>query len=107
VADWHLQELERQLGRRGWEIREVRRSENDMWGRSGSWELVRGDQRLWLDFTGGDADGVITHPIEHAYGCDLRGRAGIGVYFARKKSTAAWRAELDAFVTALDAVTRA
>jgi hypothetical protein len=107
VAHWHLHELEERLARRGWQVREVRRGESDRWGLSGSWELVRGERRVWLDFKGGDADGLTTHPIEHAYACELRDQPAVSIYFAKKKSIAAWRAELAEFVQSLDAATGA
>jgi hypothetical protein len=54
-----------------------------------------------IDFAGGDGDGVDTYPVEGAYGCRIRDRPTIRLYFARRGSRS-WAGEFDAFVAALD-----
>jgi hypothetical protein len=98
LAEWHLDELTHRLAQRGWEVHESR--ESLRWGHSGSWEIVRGDERHVIDFYGGDGHGVDTYPIEGAYACRLRDRPTISLYFARRGSS--WAGKFDAFVAALD-----
>ena len=106
MAEQHLNDLEHALAHHGWratdtmETRGARR-----WGISGSWEIVRGARKLFLDFEGGDADGLVTYPVERAFSCHVRGQEQLSIYF-EKRTNRAWRQELDSFVAALDHIVR-
>jgi len=106
VSEQHLEDLEHALAQHGWRATDAMETPGARrWGISGSWEIARGACRLFLDFEGGDADGAVTYPIERAYACRVREREQQSIFF-KKRSTRAWRDELDAFVASLDRLTR-
>lgn len=105
MAEWHLHDLEHALTQRGWLTTDTMEAPGARkWGISGSWEIERGGSRFVLDFEGGNGDGVVTYPMEQAYGCHIRERKDLGLYF-RRPSNPAWREELTAFVTSLNDLT--
>lgn len=98
----HLRALEEALVRRGWRIVTVH--PGDDYQISATWEIQRsGQPSLLLDFDGMDEAGDNCLPIEQSYGCQVRGRSAIALYFRRvNKSRSLWEQELAAFVLALD-----
>jgi hypothetical protein len=72
---------------------------------SATWEIRRGGQpSLFLDFDGMAPEGDSCLPLEESYGCQVRGREILSLYFRRvKRSRVRWEADLAAFVVALDA----
>jgi hypothetical protein len=102
VADWHLRELEDRLAKRGWKILSVH--DGDGYRVSASWEIGRGDRRLFLDFQGFDDMAVL--PLERAYAVDVRGHPSCDLYFGKRPTEArpnrSWEEDVTAFVAALD-----
>jgi hypothetical protein len=105
VAEWHLQQLESQLVKHGWRIAEIHGG--DGYRVSATWEIVRGDARVLLDFEG--LDDMMTLPLEDAYAVHVRDGERLGLYFGKKPSEArpnrSWDDDLLAFVAALDSAT--
>jgi hypothetical protein len=103
VAEWHLRDLQHALEQRRWAVVSETRW-GDRWGISGSWEIERGIDRLWLDFQGGDyGGGLVTHPLESAHACEVRGMSSTSLYFRKRRSLELWRADLQRFLDAVDA----
>ena len=98
----HLRALEEALVRRGW--RTVAVHPGDDYHISATWEIQRsGQPSLLLDFDGMDPAGACCLPIEQSYGCQVRERSALALYFRRvNKSRALWEQEVAAFVLALD-----
>jgi hypothetical protein len=106
MAEQHLEDLEHALAQHGWQTTEAMETPGvRRWGISGSWEITRGVCKLFLDFEGGDADGVVTYPLERAYACHVRGRERLSIYF-HKRASPAWRQDLRTFVASLDHLIR-
>jgi hypothetical protein len=106
MAEQHLEDLEHVLAQHGWQTTDTMETPGARRGGiSGSSEITRGACKLFLDFEGGDADGVVTYPIERAYACHVRGQKRLGIYF-HKRANPAWRRELGTFVASLDHLTR-
>jgi hypothetical protein len=105
MAEWHLRQLDEQLAKHGWLIGDVH--EGDDYRVSATWEIMRGDARLLLDFQG--LDDMKTLPLQEAYGVEVRGEENLGLYFGKKPTEArpnrAWVDDLVAFVDALDTIT--
>jgi hypothetical protein len=101
----HLRALEEALTRKGWRIIAVH--PGDDYGISATWEVRRSSNQpsLFLDFNGMGPDGNYCLPLEESYGCQVRGRQAVGLYFRRvNRGQALWERELAAFVQALDEV---
>jgi hypothetical protein len=98
----HLRALEEALARRGWRIFTVH--PGDDYRISATWEIqCSGQPNLLLDFDGMDTSGDYCLPLEQSYGCQVRGRAAVALYFRRvNKRRSLWEQELAAFVLALD-----
>ncbi len=105
MAVWHLKELREALDRRGWRF--LGELEGDDYAISATWEFVRDpdDGSIFIDFNG--LDDLKTLPIDQSYGCNVRGKEHMGLYFGKKGTTDStsrvkWKAELHEFVTKLD-----
>jgi hypothetical protein len=107
MAEQHLADLEHVLTQQGWQTTDTMETPGALrWGHSGSWEITRGGCKLFLDFEGGDIfDGVVTEPVERAYGCHVRGHSHVNVSF-KKRSVPGWRHELEAFAASLNDLAR-
>ena len=110
MAQWHLDELQNFLERHGWRI--IAEQAGDEYSISATWVTQRSTQvePLLIDFEG--LDDMQTLPLEQSYGCHIRGRSSIGIYFGRKghKSSsrrANWHEELSKFVAQLDEIEKA
>lgn len=104
MALWHLEELRTSLEKRGWRF--VAELPGDDRSISASWKFVRSspDDVLIIDFNG--LDDMETLPIEAAYGCSVRDRNGLGLYFGRKgvansEQRRRWQTELKDLVAKL------
>jgi hypothetical protein len=103
MSKHHLQALENSLSRRGWCLIAVH--PGDEYRISATWEIQRSSHspKLFIDFDGFGPEGDVCLPIEECYGCHLRGRESIGLYFRRvNRSSRIWEQELTNFVEALD-----
>jgi hypothetical protein len=99
----HLRALEQELARKGWRVIAVH--PGDGYRISATWEVQRSSKEpsLFLDFNGMGPDGDYCLPLEESYGCQVRGREAVGLYFRRvNRSQSLWEQELAAFVQALD-----
>ena len=110
MAQWHSDDLENALKRRGWEI--VSRQEGDDARVAGTWAIQRSRKiaPLLSDFDGFNVKETLpiaTVTMERSYGCNVRHNSLIGLYFSRKgdKSSshrAARKENLSDFVAQLD-----
>lgn len=104
MAEWHLDELREAMERSGWRF--VAEHPSHHLYISASWEFERsGDEPLFIDF--GGIDDLNTLPISESYGCNVRGEAGLGLYFRRRGDRTSakrrlWQAELKDFVESLN-----
>jgi hypothetical protein len=99
----HLRALEDALARKGWRIVVVH--PGDDYRISATWEIQRSSSQpsLLIDFHGMGPDGDYCLPLEESYGCQVRRRESVSLYFRRvNKSRELWEQELAAFVQALD-----
>jgi hypothetical protein len=105
MSEPHLRALEETLRRSGWQVVAVHAC--DDYRISAAWEIQRGggQSSLFIDFNGMAPDGDSCLSIEESYGCQVRGRETVGLYFRRvNRSRLLWERELAAFVQALDGV---
>lgn len=98
----HLRALEAALDRKGWRVIAVHPGNG--YDIAATWEIHRSasEPSLFIDFDGLrlDEDGCLT--LEESYGCTLRGRSSIDLYFRRvNKSRELWAKEVAQFVQAL------
>ena len=100
----HLRDLENALIRRGWQL--VAAHLGDDYRVSATWELRRnGSESVLIDFAGMGPDGDRCLTLDESYGCEVRGKTGISLYFRRvNRSRELWRRELADFVQRLDDV---
>jgi hypothetical protein len=98
----HLRALEEALARRGWRL--VAAHPGDDYRISATWEIrCSGHSSLFIDFDGMGPDGDYCLPLEASYGCKIRGREAVALYFRKvNRSRPLWEQELAAFVRALD-----
>lgn len=99
----HLRELEEALARKGWRIVAVH--PGDDYRIAATWEIQRSSSQpsLFIDFDGMGPEGDTCLPLEESYGCQVRVREKVSLYFRRvNKSRRLWEQELTAFVRALD-----
>lgn len=99
----HLRALEMALARKGWRVVAVH-SGND-YDLASTWEIRRNarEPSLFIDFHGLMLDGDGCLPLEKSYGCMLRNRSSLGLYFGRvNKSREHWEQELAQFMRVLD-----
>jgi hypothetical protein len=99
----HLRALETALARKGWRAIAVHPG-ND-YDIAATWEIQRSasESRLFIDFDGLRPDGDCCLLLEESYGCTLRGRSSVDLYFRRvNKSRELWQQEVAQFVRALD-----
>jgi hypothetical protein len=97
----HLNALENALARRGWQAVAVH--PGDDYRISATWELIRGDASLLIDFDGMGPEGDYCLQLAESYGCHLRGHPLQGLYFRRvNRSRELWEKELAEFVQSLD-----
>ncbi len=102
----HLRALEEALARRGWRVVAVH--PGDGYCIAATWEVRRSTSHpsVLIDFNGFNGmgpDSDICLRLEESYGCQVRGREAVGLYFGRiNRSRAHWEQELAAFVQALD-----
>ena len=104
MAQWHLDDPENALERRGWEI--VSRQEDDDDRRIFvTWAIQRSRKvvPLLIDFEELDDSYLKSLPMEQSCGCHVQGNELVGLYFSRKgdKSSshrAAWKENLSDFV---------
>jgi hypothetical protein len=107
MAEQHLRDLEHALAQRGWDATDMDATPgSDDWGISGTWAISRGHHRIWLDFDGRDADGLITYPMGRAFACHVRGHPEIEIWFRKRSAKSSWRADLESFVASLDALSQ-
>jgi hypothetical protein len=99
MSQEHLHDLENALTRRGWRI--VAALPGDGYRISATWEIQRSTRQPshFIDFAGLDPAGYCL-PLERAYGCDVRGRPDVSLYFGKRREH--WTNELAAFVAAPD-----
>ncbi len=100
----HLSQLREALTRRGWQVTERLRGDDNVQG-AATWVIQRPNTgpTLLIDFAGFGGMGEDIS-LEESYACDVRGTA-IDLYFRRvNRSRQLWLAELKAFVTALESV---
>jgi len=100
----HLSQLREALTRRGWQVTERLRGDDNVQG-AATWVIQRSNAgpTLLIDFGGFGGMGEDIS-LEESYGCNVRG-SSIGLYFRRvNRSHELWVAELKEFVTALDNV---
>jgi len=104
MADWHLREIEERLMKRGWRVAAIH--DGDGYRISASWEIERGESRLFLDFQG--LDDLQTLPIERAYAVKVRSHPecdlGLGKKPTEARPNRMWEEELAAFVASLEAL---
>ena len=83
MSQEHLHDLENTLTRRGWRIVAV--LPGDSYSISATWEIQRSTRQpsLFIDFDGLDIDGYC-RPLERAYGCEVRGRPEVSLYFGKR-----------------------
>ena len=102
----HLNELRAALTEGGWKIVAERlRDEDDVQG-AATWEVRRdgGSPPVLIDFAGLGGMGEDI-PLEESYGCKVRGRGDVGLYFRRiNRSRELWLRDLSEFIRSLDTV---
>jgi hypothetical protein len=101
----HLRALEEALARRGWRVAAVH--PGDDYRISATWEIRRSGDRssLFIDFDGMGLDGDRCLPLEESYGCAVRGRDSVSLYFRKiNRSRQLWEKELADFVEVLGTV---
>jgi hypothetical protein len=101
VSKSHLEALEQALARKGWRVLAVHPG-ND-YDISATWEIQRStsEPSLFIDFRG--LDDVECLPLEQSYGCQVRGRHSLSLYFRPiNKSRQLWEQDLARFVRSLD-----
>jgi hypothetical protein len=99
----HLLALEEALASKDW--RAVAVLPGNDYRISATWQIERGSgqSRLFIDFDGLERGGDYGLPLEKSYGCQVRGREAIALYFRRvNRSQTLWKQELADFVLALD-----
>jgi hypothetical protein len=99
MAQWHLDELRDALNQKGWDVTaELSGNDYDI---SGSWQIQRSTRRspLHIDFSG--LDDMLTLPVERAFGCHLRERINVSLYFSRQQT---WDTALRTFISELDRI---
>jgi hypothetical protein len=72
---------------------------------SATWEVRRSTSQpsLLIEFEGMAPDGGSCLPLKESYGCQVRGREAVGLYFRRPhRGHSRWKQELVAFVQSLD-----
>ncbi len=99
----HLDDLRQALERKGWRVAAVLDGDGRRF--SASWEIRRNAEALALDFLGLDDRGV--RPLDQAYGVEVRGAAGKGLYFSRvgwkgSRRRERWVANLEEFLDCLE-----
>lgn len=107
MSQSHLRQLRDALTRRGWQITQRLRDDNNVKG-AATWELQRNSntQTLLIDFAGFGAIGEDIS-LEESYGCNVRG-SSVGLYFRRvNRSQHLWIADLTEFVSSLENVATA
>ena len=107
MSQAHLSQLREALTRRGWEVTERLRGEDNVQG-AATWELRRSESGLevLIDFAGFGGMGEDIS-LQESFACNVRG-SSIGLYFRRiNRSRQLWVAELTEFVTALEVVAQA
>lgn len=99
MAQWHLDELEQALSKRGWRL--VARLQGDGYRVSVTWQLERGNdaRKIFVDFDG--LDDLRTLPLEQSYGCQQRGTSN-SLYFGRRGARTTWIESLEKFVGQLE-----
>lgn len=105
MAQWHLDDLRQHLIQNGWII--AQESEGDGYRISGTWIITccGSTQSFHIDFHG--LDDMKTLPIEQSYGCHVRERPSISLYFGKHGDKASarrnkWKDNLAQFVTQLN-----
>lgn len=99
----HLRALEEALARKGWRVVAVYPG-ND-YDVAATWEIQRSarEPSLFVDFNGMEPDGGGCLPLEESYGCTVRGRSSVDLYFRPvNKSRELWEQDVARFVQALD-----
>ena len=100
----HIKELRDALAEQGWNVVAERlRGEDNVEG-AATWEVRRdkGDSIVLIDFAGFGAMGEDIS-VENSYGCGVRGRRDLGIYFRRiNRSRELWLRELAVFVASLE-----
>lgn len=102
MADWHLYELENNLNKIGWRIKQ-RLDSNKKNKFLGGWIIIRGSERL-LEFEGIiDSEGkIIKSPsIVKAYGCIVK-ETSLNLYFYKKGEK--WNESLKFFINQLNEI---
>jgi hypothetical protein len=100
----HLSQFREALNRRGWQITEKLRGDDNVKG-AATWWIRRHNAgpTLLIDFDGFGAMGEDIS-LEASYGCNVRG-SPMELYFRRvNRSRELWVAELTRFVSSLDTI---
>jgi hypothetical protein len=106
MAEWHLKELRAALERRGWRF--LTEHAGDAYRISATWEFVRDGKSILIDFDGLTiSDDMDTLPIEQSYGCCLRGKPLVSLYFSKRgekgsSARSAWVAAVKDFSDLID-----
>jgi len=107
MSQSHLSQLREALTRRGWQVIERLRGDDNVQG-TATWVIQRSNAgpTLLIDFAGFGCMGEDI-ALEESYYCNIRG-SSVGLYFRRvNRSRQLWAAELKAFVAALECVAEA
>ncbi len=97
MAERHLDHIKDAPMQRGWRV-SIAGDGND-YDTSGTWQINREAKvgPLHIDFNG--LDDMSTLPVNEAYGCRVRERPDISLYFAKPKT---FNVDLEAFIEQLD-----
>jgi hypothetical protein len=107
MSQSHLKQLHDALTRRGWDVTERSRGDDDVQG-AATWMIRRSSAgpTLLIDFEGFGGMGEDIS-LEESYACRVRGNS-IGLYFRRvNRSRQLWVSELNEFVNALEKISTA
>lgn len=105
MADWHLEELRDALARKGWSIIAELPGGNHF--TSAVWEIQRSTVMPPIIIAFEGLDDLKTLPLEQSYGCYVRGRESISLYFGKRGENDStrkriWQNDLKRFVDDLE-----
>ena len=99
MGDIHLHELRCALEKKGWRL--VSEEEGDGYRISAVWRIQRSTRAEPLELLFNGLDDLRTLPLEQAYGCEIKDRHEVSLYFGSMKE---FRNALPNFTSALDGV---
>jgi hypothetical protein len=104
MAQWNLDQLRHALERKGWRV--VAEHPGDDYAVSATWEIQRGhdEKTILIDFEG--LEDMTTLPVDHSYGCHVRGNESMSLYFGRQGERGSnrrqiWQSDLRHFIERL------